>query len=103
MRPLLSPELAPVVQPYRGSLMELAGTYRGISRGRMMQVVVRENGGRLEFSEEDDDAPVVPTRVGDLTWASRGVRYIFRRVGGQMGELRVSAGYARQLLERIGS
>lgn len=100
---VLGPEPEPVVEPYAGSLAELEGRYRGISRGRMMDVAVRENGDRLEFSEEEDDAPVVPTHVGDLTWASGEVRYIFRRVGGQVSELRFSAGSAHYVLERIGS
>ena len=100
---VLGPEPEPVAEPYAGSLAELEGRYRGISRGRMMDVAVRENGDRLEFSEEEDDAPVVPTHVGDLTWASGEVRYIFRRVGGQVSELRFSAGSAHYVLERIGS
>jgi CubicO group peptidase (beta-lactamase class C family) len=100
---VLGPVPDHVEQPFDGSLAELEGTYRGIARGQMMQIDVRANGGQLEFTPEGADAPMVPTHIGDLTWATGGTRLIFRRVGDAIGELRFTGGSAHYVLERIDS
>ena len=66
-----------------------------------MQIAVQAHGDRLEFMPEGADAPMVPTHVGDLTWATGGTRLMFRRVGDRVLELRLTGGSAHYVLERI--
>ena len=100
---VLGPVPEHVAQPFDGSLAELEGTYRGIARGEMMQIAVQARGDRLEFMPEGADAPMVPTHIGDLTWATGGTRLMFRRVGDRVRELRFTAGSAHYVLERVGA
>lgn len=100
---VLGPEPDPPAVDYDGSLDELEGTYRGIARGRTMELRVRVSEGRLELAEEGGDAPTVPIHIGDMTWADGGVRYIFQRDGAQVTQLRYTAGSAHYVLERVGS
>lgn len=98
---VLGPVPDPVARPFAGSISELSGRYRGVSRGRMMEVEVGEEGGRLSFSEDGDDTPTMPVHVGNATWVEGNARFTFVREAGRVVELRVDVGSGHYVLERI--
>jgi len=100
---VLGPIPEPVARPFSGAMTELAGTYRGPARGQAMEIRVQVVDGRLELEVEGSDAPVVPVHVGDHTWVADGVRYMFRRTGDGISELRFMGGSAHYVLKRTGS
>ena len=100
---ILGPPMSASAPAFDGRLQDLEGTYRGPARGGMMELRVRAVGGRLEVSASGSDAPVVPRFVGELTWASDGIRYEFRREGDGIGQLRFVGGSAHYVLERVAS
>lgn len=92
----------PSGQPFTGVLAEFEGTYRGPARGQDMEIRVEAAGGRLEFMTTGSDAPVVPVYLDDLTWVADGVRYVFRRDGDRVIELRFAGGASHYVLRRTG-
>lgn len=100
---VLGPTAEPPEQPFTGVLAEFEGTYRGPARGQDMEIRVEAAGGRLEFTTSGSDVPVVPVYVGDLTWVEDGVRYVFRRDGDRVVELRFAGGASHYVLRRTGS
>lgn len=97
---VLGPLPESVAVPSPVAARELAGTYRGASRGGEMTIVVGERAGEPTFRLGNDELEGA-RHTGALTWRQGDTRLSFVRDGNRTTELRFDTGGGHFVLRRV--